>query len=112
MPPAERRFNSYYAEFLPASREELRPHAHHGVEFIYALSGTLNIQIGADDCARGGRLDILRLEHPSRVQPPWRADVTRHRGHGRGITDPRDLRARCRRAGSARTQVKSATAMG
>ena len=50
-PATERRFNSYYAEFLPVTREESRPHVHDGVEFIYALSGTLEIQIGGADYA-------------------------------------------------------------
>src|SRR6185503_1373996 len=33
-PATERRFNSYYAEFFPASTDQLRPHTHPGVEFI------------------------------------------------------------------------------
>src|SRR5215213_7363811 len=37
-PATERRFNSYYAEFLPAAPADVRPHAHPGVEFIYTLS--------------------------------------------------------------------------
>jgi len=41
----ERRFNSYYAEFLPVAPEKLRPHAHPGVEFIYALQGRLTLHI-------------------------------------------------------------------
>jgi transcriptional regulator with XRE-family HTH domain len=44
-PATERRFNSYYAEFLPAGPDEMRPHAHPGVEFIYALAGTLGVHI-------------------------------------------------------------------
>ena len=50
-PATERRFNSYYAEFFPAAREALRPHAHPGVEFIYALAGTLSVHIGGDEHA-------------------------------------------------------------
>ena len=45
----ERRFNSYYAEFLPVAREPIRLHDHPGVEFIYVLQGSLSIQIGADE---------------------------------------------------------------
>jgi len=45
----ERRFNSYYAEFLPIADADVRPHAHRGVEFIYALAGTLSVQIGGDE---------------------------------------------------------------
>ena len=50
-PATERRFNSYYAEFLPAAPDELRPHAHPGVEFIYTLAGTLSVRIGTDEYA-------------------------------------------------------------
>ena len=42
-PATERRFNSYYAEFLPAAPGALRPHSHPGVEFIYVLAGTLSV---------------------------------------------------------------------
>ena len=48
-PATERRFNSYYAEFLPIADADVRPHAHRGVEFIYALAGTLSVQIGGDE---------------------------------------------------------------
>ena len=41
----ERRFNSYFAEFLPMAAEKLRHHSHAGVEFIYVLQGTLAIQV-------------------------------------------------------------------
>jgi transcriptional regulator with XRE-family HTH domain len=50
-PATERRFNSYYAEFFPASAGELRPHAHPGVEFIYALAGTLSVHVDGTDRA-------------------------------------------------------------
>ena len=45
-PAAERRFNSYYAEFFPVAPDALRPHAHTGVEFIYTLQGSLSVHIG------------------------------------------------------------------
>ena len=45
-PATERRFNSYYAEFFPASPDGLALHAHPGVEFIYALAGTLSVHVG------------------------------------------------------------------
>jgi transcriptional regulator with XRE-family HTH domain len=48
-PATERLFNSYYAEFLPTELAELRPHAHPGVEFIYALTGTLSVHIGGEE---------------------------------------------------------------
>jgi transcriptional regulator with XRE-family HTH domain len=45
-PATERRFNSYYAEFFPLAIEDLRPHDHPGVEFIYTLQGTLSVHVG------------------------------------------------------------------
>jgi len=48
-PATERRFNSYYAEFFPASPDGLRPHAHPDVEFIYTLAGTLSVHMGGDE---------------------------------------------------------------
>ena len=44
-PAGERRFNTYYAEFLPVAPDKLTPHEHPGVEFIYVLQGTLAVQI-------------------------------------------------------------------
>lgn len=52
-PATERRFNSYLAEFLPPTNENLRPHAHPGVEFIYALAGGLTVGIGGEEHALG-----------------------------------------------------------
>ena len=50
-PATERRFNSYYAAFLPGTPDDLRLHAHPGVEFIYALAGTLALRIGNEEYA-------------------------------------------------------------
>lgn len=52
-PAVERRFNTYYAEFLPVPPDQRRPHDHAGAEFIYVLQGTLSLQIGADEHALG-----------------------------------------------------------
>jgi transcriptional regulator with XRE-family HTH domain len=52
-PATERRFNSYYAEFLPVPREKVRLHTHPGVEFIYALKGRLHVHIGGQEHALG-----------------------------------------------------------
>jgi len=52
-PATERKFNSYHAEFLPATADPLRPHAHPGVEFIYALAGTLCVQVDGEEHALG-----------------------------------------------------------
>ena len=48
-PVTERRFNAYYADFLPVSRAAMRLHDHPGVEFIYVLQGTLSVHVGADE---------------------------------------------------------------
>jgi transcriptional regulator with XRE-family HTH domain len=48
-PATERRFNTYYAEFLPVAQDKLRPHDHPGVEFIYVLQGTLAVQIHGEE---------------------------------------------------------------
>ena len=45
-PVSERRFNSYYADFLPVSRAALRLHHHPGAELIYTLQGTLSVHVG------------------------------------------------------------------
>jgi mannose-6-phosphate isomerase-like protein (cupin superfamily) len=50
-PATERRFNSYYAEFLPVAREALRLHDHPGVEFLYVLQGTLSLHTGDEEYA-------------------------------------------------------------
>jgi transcriptional regulator with XRE-family HTH domain len=47
----ERRFNSYYAEFLPVAPEKLRPHEHAGVEFIYVIHGTLSVHVNDEEHA-------------------------------------------------------------
>jgi transcriptional regulator with XRE-family HTH domain len=50
-PAVERRFNSYYAEFLPAAPGKLRLHEHDGAEFIYVLLGTLSVHVGGEEHA-------------------------------------------------------------
>jgi mannose-6-phosphate isomerase-like protein (cupin superfamily) len=50
-PATERRFNSYYAEFLPVPRDNVRLHTHAGVEFIYTLKGRLNVHIDGQEHA-------------------------------------------------------------
>jgi transcriptional regulator with XRE-family HTH domain len=45
----ERRFNSYYADFLPVARAAMRLHEHTGVEFIYTLQGTLSVHVGGEE---------------------------------------------------------------
>ena len=55
-PAPERRFNSYSAEFFPIGPDQLRPHDHPGVEFIYVLEGTLAVSIGTP--TTGSRVEI------------------------------------------------------
>ncbi len=50
-PATERRFNCYYAEFLPVAAEKLRPHDHAGVEFIYVIQGTLTVHMSGEEHA-------------------------------------------------------------
>ena len=45
-PVADRKLNSYLAEFEAA--EECRPHEHPGIEFFYVLSGKLEMSAGED----------------------------------------------------------------
>jgi transcriptional regulator with XRE-family HTH domain len=52
-PAVERRFNAYYAEFLPVGADKRRPHDHGGAEFIYVLKGNLSVQIGNDEHVLG-----------------------------------------------------------
>lgn len=47
----ERRFDSYFAEFLATASDAPAPHAHPGVEFIYVLTGALTVRIGEDEHA-------------------------------------------------------------
>jgi quercetin dioxygenase-like cupin family protein/DNA-binding XRE family transcriptional regulator len=50
-PATERRFNAYYADFLPIAAAQVHTHAHPGVEFIYALTGTLTVHIDSEEHA-------------------------------------------------------------
>ncbi len=44
-PATERKLNAYWAEFRPVPPEELKPHAHPGVEFLYVIRGLLALRI-------------------------------------------------------------------
>jgi transcriptional regulator with XRE-family HTH domain len=50
-PATERRFNCYYAEFLPVAADKLRLHDHSGVEFIYVINGTLSVHMNGEEHA-------------------------------------------------------------
>lgn len=44
----ERKFNVYLADFQEVPTEKMKPHHHAGVEFLYLLSGALDIKVGSD----------------------------------------------------------------
>jgi transcriptional regulator with XRE-family HTH domain len=46
---SERKLNSFYAEFVPISSTQLKPHQHAGIEMLFVIEGTLNLKIGGDD---------------------------------------------------------------
>lgn len=73
-PAPERRFNTYYAEFLPVGADKLRAHEHAGAEFIYMLHGTLNVTIGGEEHALGAGDSIY---FDSRVPHSYRRSGTR-----------------------------------
>jgi transcriptional regulator with XRE-family HTH domain len=45
----ERKFHPYLAEFLPLTKEDAKPHAHLGFEFIHVVRGTLRLLLGSDE---------------------------------------------------------------
>ena len=47
-PVPNRALNSYLAEFEPIDEEKIRLHEHPGIEFLYVLSGRLELRVGAD----------------------------------------------------------------
>ena len=44
----ERKLNAYYAEFHPLAPAKVRLHQHPGIEFLYLLSGKLELRIGEE----------------------------------------------------------------
>jgi quercetin dioxygenase-like cupin family protein/DNA-binding XRE family transcriptional regulator len=47
-PVPNRALNSYLTEFEPINEEKSRLHEHPGIEFLYLLSGRLELRVGAD----------------------------------------------------------------
>jgi transcriptional regulator with XRE-family HTH domain len=45
---SNRALNSYLAEFEPVDEKKVRLHEHPGIEFLYVLSGRLELRVGAD----------------------------------------------------------------
>jgi transcriptional regulator with XRE-family HTH domain len=48
-PATERKFNAFFAEFQDVPPENNKPHQHPGVEFVYLVTGTLDIKVGNED---------------------------------------------------------------
>jgi transcriptional regulator with XRE-family HTH domain len=46
-PATERKLNAYFAEFENVPEEKLRPHQHATVEFLYLISGSVEIRIAS-----------------------------------------------------------------
>jgi transcriptional regulator with XRE-family HTH domain len=44
----ERRSSAYFVDFLPTKSPKVRTHTHAGGEFIYLLSGTLEVTVGLE----------------------------------------------------------------
>jgi transcriptional regulator with XRE-family HTH domain len=47
-PVAQRALNSYLAHFESIELKDARPHAHPGIEFLYLISGKLELRVGDD----------------------------------------------------------------
>jgi transcriptional regulator with XRE-family HTH domain len=47
-PVTNRALNCYWAEFEPAEPEQARLHEHEGIEFLYVLSGKMELRAGED----------------------------------------------------------------
>jgi transcriptional regulator with XRE-family HTH domain len=48
-PVPKRALNSYLAEFESLQAEDRRPHEHPGIEFLYVVSGNLEIKVGPEE---------------------------------------------------------------
>lgn len=46
---AERKLNSFYAEFLPLAASKAKPHQHPGIELLFVIEGELKLRIGGED---------------------------------------------------------------
>ncbi len=47
-PANERKLTAYLAEFFPIATDKIRYHQHAGVEFLYVMSGKMELIIGSD----------------------------------------------------------------
>ena len=80
-PATERRFNWYYAEFLPLERDNVRLHTHAGVEFIYTLKGRLDVHIDGQEYALESGDSCISTPAFPMATAAAAPQVLRHRGH-------------------------------
>ena len=67
-PVPDRALNSYLAEFEPMEAEHSKLHQHPGIEFLYVLSGRLELRTAEDTTRVGGwRRYLLRLHCAARL---------------------------------------------
>ena len=67
-PVSNRALNSYLAEFESVDAQDVRLHEHPGIEFLYVLSGQLELIVKRRESRTGGRrCHLLRLHGPARV---------------------------------------------
>jgi len=45
----ERKLSAYLADFQEVAPENLKPHQHAGVEFLFVIKGSLTVKIGSDE---------------------------------------------------------------
>jgi transcriptional regulator with XRE-family HTH domain len=48
-PATERKLNAFLADFQDLPLEQINPHRHAGVEFLYVLNGSLALKIGSEE---------------------------------------------------------------
>jgi transcriptional regulator with XRE-family HTH domain len=76
-PVANRRFDAYYAQFLPIPASSARSHAHPGVEFVYVIAGKLLIQAsGAEHILSAGDALYFDSTLPHSYRSGTRRDAT------------------------------------
>ena len=79
-PVPNRALNSYLAEFEPIDEEKSRLHEHPGIEFLYVLSGRLELRVGDRQTrASGRRFHLLRFHRSA-----WLSQTRVQAHHGPG----------------------------
>ncbi len=78
----ERRFDTYAAEFFEVPADKRRPHDHPGVEFLYAMAGSIAIDIAGEEHVLGPG-DAVYFDAS---QPHAYSRVGRRRAHAIVVT--------------------------